>query len=106
MNLKKALAQRNEPGALETTLVVKSLGGISVKITGVAKKQMAAPVFTGTATAVRKASVGLFRNHLIFLAEGVGLEQIPQAFVFIRIIIRTIFLVPLLIPPIIRSHEQ
>ena len=61
-------------GHFKTTLAVKSLGGISVKITGVAKKQMAAPVFTGTATAVRKASVALFRNYLILLAEGVGFE--------------------------------
>jgi hypothetical protein len=54
--------------------VVKSLGGISAKINGVAKKQMAAPVFTGTATAVRKVSSKLLLNYLILLAEGVGFE--------------------------------
>jgi hypothetical protein len=45
-------------GNIHTTLetVVTSLGGASVKINGIAKKQMAAPAFTGTTTAVRKVS--------------------------------------------------
>jgi hypothetical protein len=55
-------------GNLHTTLetVVTSLGGASVKINGAAKKQLAVPVFTGTATVVRKVSVKRFRNYLIY----------------------------------------
>ena len=45
-----------------------------MNINGVAKKQMAAPVFTGTANAVRKVSSNLSLNYLILLAEGVGFE--------------------------------
>ena len=71
-----------------------------MKITGVAKKQMAAPVFTGTATAVRKVSSNLLLNYLILLAEGVSFKLTIYLYIFLSLYLHSITLIPPLVPPV------